>query len=401
MSQSDVAGAGGETLTRLCLAADGRVKAQFSDNSLLLLSASGASFCHKSASDAQPFRQLTDFAISRYAPKLAVALHFRNMHWDTPYVLLGLVESILHGSQSSGKEVTLGFRIAEVWWPADAAAAQAAGLVQHLPDGSLALSSVDSSARLVLQCSHQRFAACYPLLYSTEGGQFHYRWHTQVFSVAACPERWQEALTQLLSVAQDAGGSQSGSQEPLQLGPVPPTTQTPSLPTEHQQGLFAPLAVRTGQVAADTGPSSSALILHSPHHRTPCSLLPAASTRQAHSASDGFAPGSWWFEPSQTLLPSDELLLMEWAPEATYEFVPGTGEVLVWLADSDACVVSERQGRFVRHVYGGGGQGGVEDKMYAAECVPENVWVLAAAGGMQRCPLEKYAAHALKFRCVP
>jgi hypothetical protein len=96
------------SLLRLCVAHDGRVKANFSDNSILVLNAAGSGFVLKlegtdhssvarsprssaspKAPPAQPNgsvnRQLSEYALSRHLPQLRVALEFRNMHLDQPF----------------------------------------------------------------------------------------------------------------------------------------------------------------------------------------------------------------------------------------------------------------------------------------------------------------------------
>ena len=45
--------------------------------------------------------------------------------------------------------LSLGFLLTELWWPCSAEEAITAGLVQQLPNGSLAVSTSDSSARMV------------------------------------------------------------------------------------------------------------------------------------------------------------------------------------------------------------------------------------------------------------
>ena len=92
-------------LTRIVVAEDGRVKANFDDASILLLNSTGSAFICCSGetalaaptlgSDASSWstpgsslirsRQLSEFALSRHSPQLAVVLEFRNMHMDLPF----------------------------------------------------------------------------------------------------------------------------------------------------------------------------------------------------------------------------------------------------------------------------------------------------------------------------
>ena len=79
-------------LTRVCVSADGCLKANFSDNSILLLSANGANFVVISSSGEKQ-RQLSEFALSRHTAALAVVLEFRNMHLDKPFFCSKLMQT--------------------------------------------------------------------------------------------------------------------------------------------------------------------------------------------------------------------------------------------------------------------------------------------------------------------
>lgn len=59
------------------------MKANFSDGSIVVLSAKGSNFVFIS-SNGEPLRQLTEFALSRNSGALADVLEFRNMHLDMP-----------------------------------------------------------------------------------------------------------------------------------------------------------------------------------------------------------------------------------------------------------------------------------------------------------------------------
>eukprot|EP00967_Tisochrysis_lutea_P093793 scaffold135971_cov18-Tisochrysis_lutea.AAC.1 len=105
------------SLLRICVAQDGRLKANFSDNSILVLNASGSGFVHclhassnsglqcaqaspavaasplVNTTDCNPVisRQLSEYALSRHIPQLRVALEFRNMHLDQPFFCQSLL----------------------------------------------------------------------------------------------------------------------------------------------------------------------------------------------------------------------------------------------------------------------------------------------------------------------
>jgi hypothetical protein len=69
--------------SRIVLALDGCIKANFSDNSVLTLSPTGMVFVitHQ---DGHQQRQLSEFALNRHAAALAVVMEFRNLHVDKP-----------------------------------------------------------------------------------------------------------------------------------------------------------------------------------------------------------------------------------------------------------------------------------------------------------------------------
>ena len=97
-----------------------------------------------------------------------------------------------------------GFRMADIWWPADTAEALAKGLVTEHEDGKLAVSAEDGAGRIVLHQLRRRIAVCYPLLIrdAAQEGAWEYIWQTQVFSLLACPLRWRPAVELLLQVAE-------------------------------------------------------------------------------------------------------------------------------------------------------------------------------------------------------
>ena len=68
------------TLQKVCLLADGRVKALYSDGDVIILSRTGAMFAYISGDNI--VRQTCAFAVSRYTERLCTALAFRNMHLD-------------------------------------------------------------------------------------------------------------------------------------------------------------------------------------------------------------------------------------------------------------------------------------------------------------------------------
>lgn len=85
-------GSSAAELTRLVVSAVGRVKANFNDGSILVLSPSGKSF--SIIQDGKQQRQLSDFVLSRHAAALAVVLEFRNMHMDQPCFCARLMKDV-------------------------------------------------------------------------------------------------------------------------------------------------------------------------------------------------------------------------------------------------------------------------------------------------------------------
>ena len=64
---------------------DGAVKCVFSDRSSMVLDPTGECFTAHDSWSGETTRQLSEFAISRFAPRLRAALEFRNTHVDVPF----------------------------------------------------------------------------------------------------------------------------------------------------------------------------------------------------------------------------------------------------------------------------------------------------------------------------
>lgn len=67
-------------LVQVSVASDGRLKAVYSSNEVLILSSAGTLFAY--ISDKQVIRQTCEYAVSSYADQLCAAIEFRNMHLD-------------------------------------------------------------------------------------------------------------------------------------------------------------------------------------------------------------------------------------------------------------------------------------------------------------------------------
>jgi hypothetical protein len=198
----------------VCIAADGRLKALWGDNAVLLLSAGGEAFAHAPPRPgARPTRQLSEFALSRAAPQLVQALRFRNLHAAAP----AYCSALARRAAADADVFALGYQIRSVYWPESAAVAFDAGLVEFLDGGRVAVRSRCSAARVVLDAATRlRFAVCYPLSLGRRGGStstgggsnaggggaygssvedgWQHVWQTQVFSTRQYPELWAPAL---------------------------------------------------------------------------------------------------------------------------------------------------------------------------------------------------------------
>ncbi|KAG1681112.1 hypothetical protein FOA52_015554 [Chlamydomonas sp. UWO 241] len=368
-------------LTRVVVAATGRIKANFSDGTILVLSPSGRAF--SVLQDGHHQRQLSDFVLSRHAAYLAVVLEFRNMHVDVPCYCARLA------SQAAPRDgLKLGFRMDDLWWPADAGEALAKGLVADLADGKVSLSTEDDAGRLVLHSHRRRFAVCYPVLVAElhAEGQYEYAWQTQVFSLQAFPDRWAPAVELLLDAvheldARRAGGNDGddgdGSGSPGEAGAGPGEG-----PCEGRDGSHA-LATTSG--CGGGGARRTPL---------PSALPPCGATGFQDSApADG-----WWAEQTLSLFADGELVALEWTPQATYQFQPGAREVEVWVHADESCLATTQGGRFLAHARPSSSSDPSRpstEQLYAASCVPESVWVHERG---ERYALAPLAAHAGKLR---
>ncbi|GBF96370.1 hypothetical protein Rsub_09169 [Raphidocelis subcapitata] len=236
----NAAGGAATPAPQLCfaaLAADGRLKALWDDNTVLLLSSGGEAFATvPPRPGAAPTRQLSEFALSRSAPRLAQALRLRNLHADAP----AYCRPLARAAEAAGDVFQLGYPITTVYWPASVGEALRLGLLEVLDAGRVAARSRCGSARVVLDApARLRFAVCYPLLLrrSSGGGGpsggggagrgaggrgagVPHVWQTQVFSTRRCPPRWAPALA-VVAAAADAlapGGALAALPRPLAPG---------------------------------------------------------------------------------------------------------------------------------------------------------------------------------------
>eukprot|EP00873_Tetraselmis_striata_P002139 jgi/Tetstr1/422403/TSEL_013241.t1 len=201
------------SLLRAVVAQDGRIKANFSDNTVLLLDATGRTFTFVEPSGKQ-HRQLSEYAVSAHEVKLAVVLEFRNSHVDAPFFCRAL-------RRLPKQSFETGFPIRYAAWPACPLLALRAGLLETRPDGSCELRSEDDTARMVVAPHAKRFAVTFPLQVAVEEAprRHHFVWQTQMF--------W--AGTARLSTATD------GAIEPSSSSTSQASVRTP-LPTHAADG---------------------------------------------------------------------------------------------------------------------------------------------------------------------
>lgn len=141
-------------LLQICIAPDGRLKATFDDNVLILVDSRGTNFIwrdHKGTCT----RQLCAYALGRYSSRLALVLQFRNRHCDNPTWCKALVAQ-------QGQPFTLGFRIPSVAWQPTVATPPATPSSASKYNASTVIKSVDGSVRLTLDLECGR-CACFLL----------------------------------------------------------------------------------------------------------------------------------------------------------------------------------------------------------------------------------------------
>lgn len=322
------------SLSRIFVADDLSVKAVYSDNSLFLLASSGSTF-----TDVDPHgnsvTQLSVYAIKRFRARLAEVIKFRNLHVEPALTL----PSLQRGSYC------LGYRLSSVKWSSTVENAEAEGQLRFQTDGSIVLDSEDSAARVVLHSNTSRIAVCYPLLLpSSDKGQHQYSWQTQLFAIEEAPQRWQWPLYLLQQASTACSGQQQQSFETA---------------LSRQQALG-----RTTDL--------------------PIAVIP-------DTVLSTFVKQSWWFDCSHRL-PHDITILLEWTPDALYQYSPEKHEAAAWIHADESCLLSERQGSFLRHCKGTN----QPDRLYAAEAVPMH----SSSQGSVRYPVAKFAEHALHLRYV-
>eukprot|EP00798_Chlamydomonas_sp_ICE-L_P008262 gene8262-1531_t len=446
-------------LTRIAVASDGRLKANFSDESIILLNSAGSAFmyCLPPETEVMPgsragealadttlsgssrkgewSRQLSEFALHRHSSQLALAAHF--------HIPL-LSNFTLHPSTlpnlASRAGLCLGYAISEAWWPKSVQEGEAEGQIQHLEGGRISLTTVDGIARTVLHTHGRRFAVCYPLLVQEgdQDGRYHYVWHSQVFALQSFPTRWEPAVRFLLAVCEARAQGEGTQLQPAAADDLPqPAGITRDVEGTHGHmsagSQLSPTFLDTSLSQAQDGhrPTPdpphihiqsllvSSLQLSMPIHKSsPEACLQLFAGPTALSA-DTAGPGS--VNGLRTILPQavdrgltgvcDAFSEGSWWMEqsltllprdeviATYQFHPSSGEAEAWVHDDESCVSTLKCGRFISHVRSGDGDAEraacSRESIYATNCVPDYIW---SKPGGDRYPLGSIAAHLVKYR---
>ena len=97
---------------RAVLLEDGCVKVNFRDNAVLRLDPTGSAFT-VTTPEGETLRQLSEFAVTRFARKLRSALEFRNAHADVPFLPPAIARLAVDeddGVSPEGKKTDLRFR---------------------------------------------------------------------------------------------------------------------------------------------------------------------------------------------------------------------------------------------------------------------------------------------------
>lgn len=278
-------------LSRLCMAADGRIKAQFNDNSILLLSPNGRTFTHIDK-DGNVMRQLSDCAISRHLVPLAIAIEFRNLHVANP--------SFCSKLKTPREVLVLGFCMSDLYWPMSIEEAEAKCLFQcSQDDGKITVGTEDGCGQIVLHQNQRRFGISYPLLIRDlpKEGAWEYVWQTQVFSLLSFPQRWEPIVSLVLKAARELVHADEGRPEPA----------------DESLGRMA-----------DEWERREAFYASSPSGRRtelPQALEGGYGSNPGSCAEDYCTTEGWWSEPTLALLPED-LLVMEWTPQVGRTLTP-------------------------------------------------------------------------------
>jgi hypothetical protein len=188
---------------------DGAVKCVFSDRSSMVLDPTGECFTAHDSWSGETTRQLSEFAISRFAPRLRAALEFRNTHVDVPFCPPCVSKPA--ASDVPPRSFRVGRKISLARWSKSAKDAEAGGFLTRLEGGGAVLESIDGIARVVLSAHGLMAHVTYPVMFATREEQedgdkkCDFLWQTQNFCARVAPERWSYPIDLLTAVVNDDG----------------------------------------------------------------------------------------------------------------------------------------------------------------------------------------------------
>lgn len=372
---------GKPSLVRGIIFDDGAVKCTFSDLSSIVLDPTGQYFTAHDASG-ETARQLSEFAISRFAPRLRASLEFRNTHVEVPYCPPCVTKPA--ASEVPPRSFRVGRKIPHARWSESAAEAEAGGHLTRLDGGGVALESIDGIARVVLSAHGLMAHVTFPVLFATRqsdngtGTKCDYVWQTQTFCADTAPTRWSypiDLLTDVLNAGEDDDETTTGEDET----------------TTGSGAAIGPVTAGSGSaigLGSKWYPSGSVTVLPETPSRSAGDDEPTSSSRVWLNEGDE----RWWAEPDVDGFPSAtgrapvvELAegTVMWAVKASRSrcgAVPWITtqrmEALANMEDGSA-LVTTKGGSCVMYVADERG-GRASAALYLSEAVPETV---AGAGG--------------------
>lgn len=206
---------GKPSLVRGIVFDDGAVKCTFSDLSSIVLDPTGQYFTAHDASG-ETARQLSEFAISRFAPRLRASLEFRNTHVEVPYCPPCVTKPA--ASEVPPRSFRVGRKIPHARWSVSAEEAEAGGYLTRLDGGGAALESIDGIARVVLSAHGLMAHVTFPVMFATRDSddgakKCDYIWQTQTFCADTAPTRWSYPIDLLVLNAREDEEANAGLED--------------------------------------------------------------------------------------------------------------------------------------------------------------------------------------------
>ena len=336
-------------LVRAVMLDSGLLRCTFSDNATLVLDKDGRAFAvaapHGASGSAIVTRQLARFAIKDHRPRLALALAFRNMHVDTPFVCDAVLAPPATsrvaqpppppaaGTSADGAHIFHApHRVTSLRWHASPAEAAKRECVALAANGATTVASACGRGQLTISPTGHRFSVVYPLLLGAgyadpaRPRECAYVWQRQTFSTAegGHPARWDAALSvALLSVRatdQDAGGNAEAKAAEIAMGSLHVYTDLPCGDAD---------ATIDGHADAESLARVRNALMSRPEDKTNAE--------------------NWWRDCSLTLLPPKALVHLEWGPECLLQYLPAKREVEVVLGADGTVMQSQHNGRTFLH----------------------------------------------------